>query len=148
METKYDLSKILPHDKPMILIDELVEVDTEKNFAKAKVKITEDKIFYDRVTEGISPLVGIEYMAQTIGCYAFYKNGASEPKIGLLLGSRAYKCSLEKFEKDKEYTITAQEIFSDNELVSFECFIYNDGKECAAATVNAYQSDSLDTAVL
>ena len=35
--------------------------------------------------------------------------------------------------------IKAKEIFCDNELVSFECLIYNDDVVCAKATVNAYQ---------
>ena len=65
-----DLAKILPHDKPMILIDELLEVDLENYFVKASVTISEDKIFFNKEINGISPLAGIEFMAQTIGCYA------------------------------------------------------------------------------
>ena len=136
---KKNLEKILPHDRPMILIDELLDVDLEKNTAKASVTITEDKIFYNKAINGISPLAGIEFMAQTIGCYAYFKNGEKEPKIGYLLGSRAYKCDLEKFERGKTYTISANQVFSDNELVSFECFIYNNDVECANAVVNVYQ---------
>lgn len=134
-----NLEKILPHDRPMILIDELLDVDLEKNTAKASVTITEDKIFYNKAINGISPLAGIEFMAQTIGCYAYFKNGEKEPKIGYLLGSREYKCDLEKFERGKTYTISANQVFSDNELVSFECFIYNNDVECANAVVNVYQ---------
>ena len=46
--SKYDLKKILPHNPPMILIDELLEKDMENNFVRASVTITEDKIFYDK----------------------------------------------------------------------------------------------------
>lgn len=134
-----DLERILPHNHPMILIDELVEVDLNKNTARASVTISENMIFYDKTLGGASPLVGIEFMAQTIGCYAYFKNGEKEPKVGYLLGSRLYKCELEKFELGKTYTICANQAFSDNELVSFECFIYNDDVECAKATVNVYQ---------
>ena len=35
--------------------------------------------------------------------------------------------------------MTAQEIYSDNELVSFECLIYNENKEVAKAVINAFQ---------
>ena len=140
-----DLSKILPHNAPMIFIDEILEVDTQKNFAHTLVKITENKIFYDRSTEGISPLAGIEFMAQTIGCYSFYKNKEKEPKIGFLLGTRSYTCNIEKFEKGQKYEIFAKEVFSDNQLVSFDCFIYNNDKECAKATINAYQPQNLNT---
>lgn len=134
-----DLSKILPHDKPMILIDDILEIDMKNQFVKTSVKIHENKIFFDKEINGMSPLAGIEFMAQTIGCYAYYKAGQTIPKIGFLLGTRLYENSLEKFENGKTYTITAKELYGDDELVSFECLIYNDNKEVAKATVNAFQ---------
>lgn len=134
-----DLSKILPHDKPMILIDELLEVSLESHYAKASVTINEDKIFFNKEINGISPLAGIEFMAQTIGCYAYFKAGENIPKIGFLLGTRLYENSLEKFENGKTYIITAKEIYDGNELVSFECLIYNGNEEAARAVVNAFQ---------
>lgn len=134
-----DLNNILPHDKPMILIDVILEIDMKNQFVKTSVTIHEDKIFFDKDINGISPLAGIEFMAQTIGCYAFYKAGETVPKIGFLLGTRLYENSLEKFENGKTYTVTAKEIYGDNELVSFECLIYNENKEVAKATVNAFQ---------
>ena len=143
-----NLEKILPHDYPMILIDELLEVDTDKNTVCASVTINEDKILYDKTLNGISPLAGIEFMAQTAGCFAYYKNNQTAPKIGYLLGSRQYVCHIEKFEKDKTYIIKANQVFSDNELVSFDCFIYNDDIECAKATVNVFQPKDDETAAI
>ena len=139
MSLKYDLSKILPHDTPMIFIDELLDVNIDENTVKASVTITENKILYDRSIQGISSISGIEFMAQTVGCFAYFKNHQTEPKIGFLLGSRLYKTSIEKFELGKTYIITASQVFEDNELVSFDCFIYNNNEECAKATVNVYQ---------
>lgn len=138
-EVKYNLSNILPHEKPMILIDDILQIDMKNQFAKASVTINEDKVFFDKEINGISPLVGIEFMAQTIGCYAYFKARETIPKIGFLLGTRLYENSLEKFENGKTYTITAKEIYGDNELVSFECLIYNDDKEVAKAVINAFQ---------
>lgn len=138
-------SDCLPHSAPMVLIDEVLDVDMEKQIVKTSVKIHDKKIFYDKEFDGISPLVGIEFMAQTIGCYAFYKAGLQIPKIGFLLGTRQYENLLEKFENGKTYVITAREIYGDNELVSFECLIYNEGEDknpenyVAKATINAFQ---------
>ncbi len=139
-----DLSKILPHDKPMILIDDILEIDMKNQFVKTSVKIHENKIFFDKEINGMSPLAGIEFMAQTIGCYAYYKAGQTIPKIGFLLGTRLYENSLEKFENGKTYTITAKELYGDDALVSFECLIYNDNKEVAKATVNAFQPQNAE----
>lgn len=142
---KTELNKILPHNPPMILIDEILEIDTEQNAVRTLVHISEDKVFFDKTTNGVSPLVGIEFMAQTIGCYSHFQNKEEKPKIGFLLGTRSYICDIEKFKKNKDYEIYAKEVFTDNQLVSFDCFIYNNGQECARATVNAYQPNNLES---
>lgn len=141
---EYNLKKILPHNHPMILIDKLEEVNLEEGFVSASVTITTDKIFYDNTIQGIDAYVGIEFMAQTIACFSYFKFGQKSPKIGFLLGTRAYKCDIERFEQGKTYLIRAKELYSDSELVSFECFIYNENKAVANAVVNAYQPDNAE----
>lgn len=143
-------SQCLPHSEPMVLIDKLIDVDEKKQIVKTSVTIHKDKIFFDKDINGVSPLVGIEFMAQTIGCYAFYKAKMSIPKIGFLLGARLYENSLEKFENGKTYIITAREVYGDSELVSFECLIYNEGEDgdeskyIAKATINAFQPKDVE----
>ena len=140
----------LPHSVPMVLIDKVLNVDMKNQIVKTSVKIHDDKIFFNKEINGISPLVGIEFMAQTIGCYAYYKAGKTIPKIGFLLGTRQYENKLEKFENGKTYIITAREIYGDNELVSFECLIYNEGEDenpenyIAKATINAFQPKDVE----
>ena len=136
---EYDLEKVLPHNHPMILIDRIEDVNLEAGTVTTSVEINEDSLFFDKELDGISYVAGIEFMAQTVGCFAYFKSGEKDPKIGFLLGTRSYKCSIDKFERGKTYNIKAKEIFSDNELVSFECFIYNNGIECANAMINVYQ---------
>ena len=140
----YDLEKILPHNHPMILIDDIVEMNIDEKYLVADVTIHEDKLFFDKTLNGVPYLTGIEFMAQTIGCYAFFRAQRTEPKLGFLLGTRSYKNSLEKFENGKKYNIKVTEIFGDNELVSFECLIYNEGEECARAVINAYQPENAE----
>ena len=135
---KYDLEKVLPHNHPIILIDEILDHSLENHTVSTLVKIYEDKMFFDRTIDGIPPLAGIEFMAQTLGCYSYFKNNNKAPKIGFLLGSRLYQNYIEKFENGKEYRVAAKEVFSDEELVSFECFIYNENEICAEAVINAY----------
>lgn len=143
-------SSCLPHSEPMVLIDKLIDVDMKKQIVKTSVTIHKDKIFFDKDINGVSPLVGIEFMAQTIGCYAFYKAKMPIPKIGFLLGARLYENSLEKFENGKTYIITAREVYGDSELVSFECLIYNEGEDgdeskyIAKATINAFQPKDVE----
>lgn len=139
MNNKKFLSTILPHKAPMILIDDIVDYSIEEKWLKTCVTIREDSLFYDKDIKGIDSAIGIEYMAQTIGCYAYYRRQLSEPKIGFLLGTRLYNNAIKTFELNKTYYIKVLEVFV-AEIFSFECFIYNDkNEEIASATINVYQ---------
>ena len=143
MDNKKYLEKILPHKKPMILIDDIVKYSLEDNWLESIVTISETSLFYDKNIEGISSIVGIEYMAQTIGCYAFLKRKQEKPHIGFLLGTRLYNNSVQKFSLGKTYTIKVVEIFTDNSLFSFDCFIYDENnEEIASAMINVYQDEN------
>ncbi len=98
---KLKLENVLPHDKPMILINKILDYDKNNLSATCEVTISPKSIFYDKEIKGISSLVGIEYMAQTIGVYAFFKNDMNTPKIGYLLGSRSFNSNIEYFEYGK-----------------------------------------------
>lgn len=141
MDNKDYLSTILPHKKPMIMIDDIIDYSIEEKWLKSCVTIKEDSMFYSKDLRGIDSVVGIEYMAQTIGCYAYFKKKLSKPQIGFLLGTRLYNNSIQKFDLGKTYYILVKEVFV-AEIYSFECFIYNEeDKEVASATINVYQQD-------
>lgn len=141
MDNKDYLSTILPHKKPMIMIDDIIDYSLEEKWLKSCVTIKEDSMFYSKDLKGIDSVVGIEYMAQTIGCYAYFKKKLSKPQIGFLLGTRLYNNSIQKFDLGKTYYILVKEVFV-AEIYSFECFIYNEeDKEVASATINVYQQD-------
>ena len=139
MDNKKYLATLLPHKEPMILIDDIIDYSIEEKWIKCCVTIREDSLFYDKDLNGIDSVVGIEFMAQTIGCYAFLRNNLTEPQIGFLLGTRLYNNAIKIFELGKTYYILVKEVFV-AEIYSFECFIYNDkNEEIASATINVYQ---------
>ena len=43
---KYNIEKMLPHDAPMVLIDNIVEINQEEKYVITSVKIKENSIFY------------------------------------------------------------------------------------------------------
>ena len=128
MDNKKFLATILPHKEPMILIDDIIDYSLEEKWLKSCVTIRENSIFFDKDIQGINSSIGIEFMAQTIGCYAHYKKNLHEPQIGFLLGTRLYNNAIEKFELGKTYYILVREFFV-SDIYSFECFIYNDENE-------------------
>ncbi|MBQ9245138.1 3-hydroxylacyl-ACP dehydratase [bacterium] len=145
MNNKEYLEKILPHKRPMILIDDVLEYSNDEKWIKTVVTISKDSIFYDKTIKGISSIVGIEYMAQTIGCYVHLRKQQNEPKIGFLLGTRLYNNKQEKFNLGETYTIKAEEVFYNDDIASFSCTIYDkDNDEIASATINAYQGEEVE----
>lgn len=141
----YDIAEILPHNPPMIVIDKVIDYNLEEKWLISQVEIKEKSIFFDKSIDGISSSVGIEFMAQTIGCYAFFNNGCKSAKIGFLLGSRLYNTGIEYFKNNEVYTVKVKEIFTDEQIVAFDCIIYDkDEEEVASATVNVYQSDDAE----
>ena len=141
--TGYDLIKILPHKPPMILIDNILEINLDEHSLKAEFEVNPEKIFYEK-GKGINSLVGIEFMAQTISCYSYFKGECSNPSPGLLLGTRLYNNQVEYFEQGKKYQVKVHEVFTDNEIVVFDCLIYDNNNEIASATINAYQGGNIE----
>ena len=141
MKNREYLEKILPHRQPMILIDDVIAHSLTEKWLKSVVTIDKDSFFYNEDIQGIDSVAGIEFMAQTIGCYAYFRKNCKVPKRGYLLGTRLYNNALRKFELGKTYYILVKEIFA-AEIFSFECFIYNEeNNEVASATLNVYQED-------
>ncbi len=143
--TKYDLSKILPHKPPMILLDDILDVNLEENTLTAQFNIYPEKVFYDKALGGINSLVGIEFMAQAIGCYAYFASRCEDPNPGLLLGTRLYNNLIDCFKNEESYTVKVHKVFGDDEIVVFDCLIYdNNSEEIASATINAYQGKNIE----
>ncbi len=140
----YDLVKILPHKPPMILLDDILEVDIESGKLSSVFQVYPEKIFFEK-NKGINSLAGIEFMAQSIGAYAYFKNNCVEPKPGLLLGTRLYNNKIAYFKEGEKYKVTVHEVFTDNQIAVFDCLIYDvNGEEIASATVNTYQGDNIE----
>lgn len=136
-----DIAEILPHKPPMLLLDDIVEIDLNKKYVKTSFKVTDKNIFFDKSVNGIPSICGIEFMAQTIGCYAYFANGEKEPKIGFLLGSRLFNNLTEVFELGDVFTVTAEEIYFDEGISAFGCSIFDKfGREIASASINVFQN--------
>ena len=141
MANKEYLETILPHKSSMLLIDDILDYSMQDKWLETSVTIRKDSLFYDEELNGINSLIGIEYMAQTIGCYAFFRKKLNKPQVGFLLGTRLYNNAVDVFELGKTYRILVKEVFV-AEIYSFDCFIYNElGDEVASATINVYQKE-------
>lgn len=141
------LETLLPHRAPMILLSEVKDHSLEERFLTASVIITEDTLFYEAPQGGVPAYVALEYMAQAIGCFAGYydlsQTPPQKPGVGFVLGSRRFEAQTDVLEKGT-YLVRVEEVFFDEEVASFDCFVYDDKKNIRAhALLNAYRPKNI-----
>ncbi|MBO7520656.1 MAG: hypothetical protein J6T16_00250 [Opitutales bacterium] len=139
-----EIGELLPHAKPMIVLDEVVGFDLENSVARASFTVKPSDVFFEEDLRGIAPHFALEYMAQAIGVFVGLWGKARDPdfkqEIGFVLGSRKMMLNVGVFEEGKTYFVEAKKVFFDSEMASFDCAIYGEDKNlCASATVNAFK---------
>jgi predicted hotdog family 3-hydroxylacyl-ACP dehydratase len=140
-----DIATLVPHDGQMILLDRVLAADVES--LCAEVVITPASVF--AADGGVGAWVGVEYMAQAIAAHAGYlARLRGEPvKIGFLLGSRRYLCSVPQFASGSVLKVFVQRALQgDNGLGAFECRIEDaaGGAVLATATITVFQPDNVN----
>ncbi|MEJ6005065.1 hotdog family protein [Paucibacter sp. AS339] len=139
LASDWDIRELLPHAGRMCLLSELLH--TEPEGIHARVLISEQDLFYDAALGGVGGWVGIEYMAQAVAAWAGWQGRQSEqaPKIGLLLGSRKYRCERALFVPGETLEVRARREFqADNGLGQFACEILIDGQLVASAALTVF----------
>ena len=139
MRPSFSLADLLPHRPPMILLDEIVELDVAQRAMTTGF----------RAREGwTGNWVAIEYMAQTAaalaGAFDRLEDAARPARPGFLLGTRHLSLKLPRFEAGARYRVMAQCVFEDANAASFACEITDDqGAVVATATLNAFRPDDV-----
>lgn len=136
----YTPEQVLPHARPMILIDEVIARAPERLIAAFEVRA--DSLFF-RAPHGIAAHVAIEWMAQA--CAAFGGARALDEgravDIGFLLGTRDFRAEVEWFSEGERLYVSAGLEFQDEEMANFRCLTSRepDGAAVASARLNVYQ---------
>jgi predicted hotdog family 3-hydroxylacyl-ACP dehydratase len=130
------ISTLLPHGPEATLIDRLVSSSASESVAI--VDIVDSTPF---LNDGTVPnYFGIEYMAQTIaarvGLEAYRQNVT--PPMGVLLGTRAFQCSVRGFALGSRLEIRVKPLIVDGGFGSFDCRI-DIGDLIAKAVLNTYK---------
>ncbi|GHD69040.1 ApeP family dehydratase [Jeongeupia chitinilytica] len=133
----------LPHAGRMVLLDQVVSA--ARDTLSATTTIRADAPFCDGAEVG--GWVGVEYMAQTIAALAGFeaRSRGDAVRVGFLVGTRRYDCSVPAFRVGQTLTVTAtREFQADNGVAVMDCTIAIDGTTVARAQLSAYQPDNLD----
>ncbi|MGE0972845.1 3-hydroxy-fatty acyl-ACP dehydratase [Klebsiella sp. WOUb02] len=132
----------LPHDAPMLLLEEVLEVTDET--AVCRVAVTSGGVlgpFLD--AEGNLPgWFALELMAQTVGVWSGWhrhRQGKSTIALGMVLGARELTCAAGILPADRTLTISVSLLMQDARFGSFECAISAGDEALATGRVNTFQ---------
>ncbi|TEW54092.1 3-hydroxydecanoyl-ACP dehydratase [Psychromonas sp. RZ22] len=139
MTNKYpSIASLVPHDAPMILIDNIV--DTDEKTIHCQVFVTADSPFFDSQSNAIGAWVGIEYMAQTVAAWSGYQHFLKQQvsPIGFLLGVRRYDTQSDLFHQGEIIDIYAEKLMESEGMGAFSCQIKCKNKQLASAQLNVF----------
>jgi predicted hotdog family 3-hydroxylacyl-ACP dehydratase len=137
---QYPIEAVVPHDHPMILIDELLQYDNDK--ACCQVIIHQDSNFYNIKKQSVPSYVAIEYMAQSIAAFANAneKDQGGEIAIGFLVSSRKFKVLVSEFFLGEKLDVCVEQLYVESSgLSAFDCHVKRDDKLLATAKINIFQ---------
>lgn len=132
----------LPHDAPMLLLEEVASVSDET--AVCRVTVASNGVlgpFLD--PQGNLPgWFALELMAQTVGVWSGWhrhQQGQGAISLGMVLGARELICAAGSLPAGKTVSITVRLLMQDERFGSFECAISADGETLATGRVNTFQ---------
>ncbi|WP_323002642.1 hypothetical protein [Denitromonas sp.] len=135
---------LLPHRAPNLLINGVTECTPEHVCAYADIAAGQ---WYSNADGSMPAWVGIELMAQAIAAFVGLEaqRKGRPPKIGYLLGTRAYRCTRADFAPGSRIGIKADLVFRDDSgLGAFDCTLHHDGRQIAEATLKVYETPDHD----
>ncbi|UXI03741.1 hotdog family protein [Photobacterium sp. TY1-4] len=132
------LSRLLPHDTPMILLDTLIAVSDSS--VHCQLTPTATHFFFDANAGELPGYVGIELMAQAVAAWDGYHAwlDGRAPAVGFLLGSRQYQASCPAFPVGQLLDIYAEQVTVGQQMVVFRCRIEQSGQVLASSQLNVF----------
>ncbi|MCX8573714.1 MULTISPECIES: 3-hydroxy-fatty acyl-ACP dehydratase [unclassified Gilliamella] len=139
-------SYYLPHEKPMVMIEKVHFVDAQQCICS--IEVNKQGILSPFLNEDdtLPNFYAIELMAQTIGVWNGYHGMVSDkkPTLGMLLGGRAIKSTLDAFPCNSHLMIHANLVLNDAKLANFECKIMINQEIVTTGKLNVYEPDECE----
>ncbi|HLJ63323.1 MAG TPA: hypothetical protein VKT70_04405 [Stellaceae bacterium] len=130
------IGDLLPHEKPMLLLDEVVSID--ETSLKAAATIGPESLFLE--AEGVPVHIGVEYMAQACAAFAGAKARGEGGEVvrGFLLGTRHFRAHAAYFRLHDRLLIEVRQSYADAALAAFAARIEVEGRLAAEAELTVY----------
>ena len=139
VQTYPPIASVLPHEPPMVLLDEITELS--ESHIVATLRIGPTSLFLRN--NKIRSIVSLEYMAQAVAAYAgLQRQKAGEaPRIGYIIGVPSMELLVDNFEIGDRLEVHANHVWGDGDLGRFDCVIERSQKEVARASLSVYSGD-------
>jgi predicted hotdog family 3-hydroxylacyl-ACP dehydratase len=133
------IETLLPHRGVMLLLDGVLDDGPE--FIRTQARTRRDAWYAD-ASGNMPAWVGIELMAQTIAAFVGLprRRYGEALKIGFLLGTRKYSCTVPAFPGDAMLEINANLVFREaNGLGAFDCSVIHAGEILARGAIKVFE---------
>lgn len=135
-----DLSEILPHRAPMVLIDRIVALRADH--IESEVTIGQDSLF--RRGDAVPAYVGVEYMAQTCAAFAGLEASArgEAARSGFLLAARNYRARVSEFPLGTTLSVRVTQVHREAgglSLVEGKIYARDDATPLVEATLTVFE---------
>ena len=134
------MGELLPHEAPMILLDDVVDCDGDR--MTCQVTIRPGAPFVEET--GVHPVVTIEYMAQCIAAWVGLRAlERHEPmRLGFLLGCREMQLHRPWLPLGTQLRVESLRAWGDDDLGSFECQVHDQDGCVATALLSVARAGS------
>ena len=134
------VTDLIRHRGPSVLLDRILELSPSKCRALARV---EDGAWYLQEDGAAPAWLGLEWMAQAAAAFSGHRHreAGREPRIGYLLGTRAYEAQVPTFPAGVEFEVVAEVLFLDDSGPgAFTCEVRHKGETLARARLKAIET--------
>lgn len=144
-------AEYLPHDAPMLLLAEVINVTEES--AHCRVEVSADGVLAPFLNaQGELPgWYALELMAQTIGVWSGWhrhQQGQKRIALGMVLGARELVCACGYLPADKQLDIQIKLLMNDDRFGSFDCTITAESDTLATGRINTFQPTPEESTML
>nr|WP_318383451.1 3-hydroxy-fatty acyl-ACP dehydratase [uncultured Enterobacter sp.] len=132
----------LPHDAPMLLLEEVAEVSAEA--AHCRVTVNGRGVLAPFIdAHGALPgWYALELMAQTVGVWSGWhrqQRGQQSIALGMVLGARELVCAAGVLPANVTLDVQVKLLMQDDRFGSFDCTVSANNTLLASGRVNTFQ---------
>ncbi len=135
------VASYLPHRPPMLLIDDIVEVTSDRGVVRTTIH--PDCVF--AIDGRVHPTAMIEFVAQAcaIAVGVTASREGKPPRTGIILGCREITFSVDSFAVGDELVITTERVFGQTQLAAFACTVSRGGEVCVKIHMSVADASAL-----